>query len=193
MWLHCNYVRWLRHLTLVTAVWVEHAWPQLMTACCPEIFSPEVRLTNCVCRPVVLHLYHDMMKVLSHQVLAWRCRVCVCVVNLLLIYSFDCIDLGQNHTDHYWYFTLIMHLCFWVVCSFVVGTVVESSALWTDNRCEYFWSGYCFSAIVCVARCLLSWLLFAAAADFCVYFWVKRLVTITVDNLYDNNNNNVHL
>ena len=38
---------------------------------------------------------------------------------------------------------------------------------------------------MCVARCLLSWLLFAATTDFCVYFWVERLVTIIVDNLYD--------
>ena len=36
-----------------------------------------------------------------------------------------------------------------------------------------------------VASCLLSWLLFAAAVDFCVYFWVERLVNIIVDNWYD--------
>ena len=38
-----------------------------------------------------------------------------------------------------------------------------------------------------VARCLLSWLLFAAAADFFGVFssWVERLVNIIVDNWYD--------
>ena len=36
-----------------------------------------------------------------------------------------------------------------------------------------------------VARCLLSRILFAAAADFCVYFWVVRLANIIVDNLQD--------
>ena len=38
---------------------------------------------------------------------------------------------------------------------------------------------------MCVARCLLSWLLFAATTEFFVYFWVKRLITIIIDNLYD--------
>ena len=30
-----------------------------------------------------------------------------------------------------------------------------------------------------------SWFLFAAAADFFVYFWVERLVNIIVDDWYD--------
>ena len=34
------------------------------------------------------------------------------VVNILLIYSFDCIDPGQNHNDHCWDFTSIMHSIF---------------------------------------------------------------------------------
>ena len=38
---------------------------------------------------------------------------------------------------------------------------------------------------MCVARCLLSWLLFAATTEFFVYFGVKRLITIIIDNLYD--------
>ena len=70
--------------------------------------------------------------------------------------------------------------CCWHCCTFV-----ESSTLWTDNRCEHFWSGYCFSVIMCVARCLLSRLLFAATTDFFVYSWVERLVTIILDNLYN--------
>ena len=53
------------------------------------------------------------------------------------------------------------------------------------DRCEYLWSCDCFSAIMYVARCLLSWLLFAAAANYFSYFGVERLVNIIVDNWHD--------
>ena len=57
-----------------------------------------------------------------------------------------------------------------MVSSFVAVTVVLLLIVVhcgpTDNQCEHFWSGYCFSVIMCVARCLLSWLLFAATTDF---------------------------
>ena len=42
-------------------------------------FSPEVHLINSVCRPVVLHLQHGVLKVISHQVHAWGCTAIVCV------------------------------------------------------------------------------------------------------------------
>ena len=98
--------------------------------------------------------------------------VCVCVVNLLLIYSLDCIDPEQNQTlmisiDNASLFLSCLFSCCWQCC-----TVVDSSTLWTDNRFERFWSGYCFSVIMCLARCLLSWLPFAASADFlCIFGW----------------------
>ena len=69
--------------------------------------------------------------------------------------------------DKAYLFLSCLVFCCWHCCTFV-----ESSTLWTDNRCEHFWSDYCFSAVMYVARCLLSWLLFAAAADFLVYFQV---------------------
>ena len=62
-------------------------------------------------------------------------------------------------------FLSCLFFCCWHCC-----TVVDST-LWTDNRCEYFWSGYCLFVIMCVARRLLSWLLFAATTDFlgCIF------------------------
>ena len=62
-------------------------------------------------------------------------RLCACVVNLLLIYSFDCIVLAQNHNDHYQYFTSVMHLYFLVVCSWHCCAVGDST-LWSHNLCE---------------------------------------------------------
>ena len=57
----------------------------------------------------------------------WRCIVivCVCVVNFFADLFF-CIVPEQNHNDHYQYFTSVMQLYF-CVCSFVVGTVVDST------------------------------------------------------------------
>ena len=64
-----------------------------------------------------------------------------------------------------WHWLSCLFSCCWHWC-----TVVDSSTLGADNRCEHFWSSCCFSVIMYVARCLLSWLLFADAADFwCIF------------------------
>jgi len=56
-------------------------------------------------------VFESDLKLLATRRMPGEVCVCVCV-NILLIYSFDCIDPGQNHNDHCWDFTSIMHLYF---------------------------------------------------------------------------------
>ena len=100
--------------------------------------------------------------------------VCVCVCVCVCVWLIFC-----------WFILLIVlfrdkGILIIIVMCFQDVVLSLDSTLWTGNRCEHFWSGYC-SVIMCVARCLLSWLLFAASADFLCIFgsrdWLLLLLT----------------